>query len=118
MSLTGYGAIDVFIGLAFLYLVLSTISSAINEGIATALNLRAQDLEKGIGKLLGSAEARDAFYNSWRIQALSRPKRFLESTLLARRITGLKDKKPSYIPSRVFALTLVEDLATGAPPHA
>jgi hypothetical protein len=110
MSLTGDGAVDVFIGLAFLFLVLSTVSSAINEGIASALNLRAVDLEKGIEKLLGSSEARQAFYNGWRIQALSKPKRFLESTRLAKRIKGLQDKKPSYIPSRAFALTLLEDV--------
>lgn len=110
MSLTGYGAVDVFIGLAFLFLVLSTVSSAINEGIASALNLRAADLAKGIEKLLGSPDARQAFYNGWRIQVLSKPKRFLESTRLAKRIKGLQDKKPSYIPSRVFALTLLEDV--------
>jgi hypothetical protein len=111
MSITGNAAIDVFIGLAFLYVLLSTVSSAINEGIATALNLRAKDLEKGIKKLLGDDEAaKNAFYTAWRIEALSKPKRFLESTRLAKRIPDLKDKKPSYIPSRVFALTLLEDV--------
>src|SRR6266566_1077786 len=91
MSLTGYGAIDVFIGLAFFYVLLSTVSSAINEGIATALNLRAKDLERGIKQLLGDDEtAKNAFYNAWRIKALSKPKRFLGF------IPGLGDKKPSY----------------------
>jgi hypothetical protein len=105
VSFSGYGAIDVLIGLAFLYLLLSTVCSAINEAIATALNLRAKDLEKGIRKLLGDDEAaKNNFYNAWRIQALSRPKRFLGF------IPGLRDKKPSYIPSRVFALTLVENV--------
>ncbi len=105
MSITGNAAIDVFVGLAFLYLLLSTVCSAINEGIATALNLRAKDLEKGIKKLLGDDEdATNSFYKGWRIQALSKPKRFLGF------IPGLGDKKPSYIPSRVFALTLLEDV--------
>jgi len=103
MSITGNAAIDVFIGLAFLYLLLSTVCSAINEGIATALNLRAKDLEKGIQNLLGDDQAaKDRFYAGWRIQALSKPKRFLGW------IPGLGDKKPSYVPSRVFALTLLE----------
>src|SRR5262249_15548015 len=60
---------------------------------------------KGIQQLLGDEEAaKSSFYNSWRIQALSKPKRFLGF------IPGLSDKKPSYIPSRVFALTLLEDV--------
>jgi hypothetical protein len=103
VSITGNAAVDVFIGLAFLYLLLSTVCSAINEGIATALNLRAKELERGIQKLLGDDRAAtDGFYAGWRIQALSKPKRFLGL------IPGLGDKKPSYIPSRVFALALLE----------
>jgi hypothetical protein len=103
MSLSGYGALDVFIGLAFLYVLLSTVCSAINEAIATALNLRAKNLEEGIKKLLGGdAAATSRFYEAWRVEALAKPRRFLGF------IPGLGDKKPSYIPSRVFGLTLLE----------
>src|SRR5712691_9325832 len=52
LNITGNAAIDVFIGLAFFYFLLSIFCSAINEGIATAFNLRAKDLEKGIRNLL------------------------------------------------------------------
>src|SRR5262245_1072956 len=53
---------------------------------------------------------KNAFYAAWRVEALSKPKRFLESTRVARWIPDLKDKKPSYVPSRVFALTLLENI--------
>jgi hypothetical protein len=109
LAITSYPALDVFIGLAFFYFLLSIVCSSINEGIATALNLRAKTLAAGIEQLLGSQAASDKFFQDWRIQALHKPTRFLGW------IPGLGDKKPSYIPSRTFALTLLDTFAsTGA----
>jgi hypothetical protein len=109
LAITSYPALDVLIGLAFFYFLLSIVCSSINEGVATALNLRAKTLAAGIEQLLGSKEAADRFFNDWRVQALHKPKRFLGW------IPGLGDKKPSYIPSRTFALTLLDTFAsTGA----
>jgi hypothetical protein len=109
LAITSYPALDVFIGLAFFYFLLSIVCSSINEGIATALNLRAKTLEAGIRQLLGSQEAANQFFQNWRIQALHKPKRFLGW------VPGLGDKKPAYIPSRTFALTLLDTFAaTGA----
>lgn len=110
LGLTSYPALDVLIGLAFLYFLLSIICSAINEGIMTALNQRAKDLEAGIRQLLGSAPTEGKspvqhFYSNARVQALFKPKRFLGW------VPGLRDKKPSYIPSRVFALTILDTVA-------
>jgi hypothetical protein len=62
-NLTDLGArvssasLDVLIGLFFLFFLLSIVCSAINEGIATALGLRAKTLEQGIRNLLASDAA-------------------------------------------------------------
>lgn len=110
-DLTGNAIIDLAVGLSFLYFLLSIVCSAINEGVATTFNLRAKDLERGIGQLL---EDPADFYKSWRVQALHKPSRFLSGLPLVGK--AFSNNKPSYIPSRVFALTVLETFAppTGA----
>lgn len=103
LAITSYPALDVLIGLAFFYFLLSIVASAVNEGIATAFNLRAKTLEAGIRQLLGDKEAADKFFENWRVQALYKPKRFLGKVF--------RDKRPSYIPSRTFALTVLDTFA-------
>ncbi len=96
----GSEMLEVVIGIVFLYFVLSTICSAINEVIANALGMRAQTLETGIRNLLhdptGSGLAK-SLYDHPLIKTL-----------------GLREKssKPSYIPSRTFALVLVDLIAS------
>ena len=107
LAITNYPALDVVIGLAFVYFLLSLVCSAINEGIATALNSRAKTLEEGIRQLLGSEQAAKDFYENWRVAALFKPRRFLGW------VPGLRDKKPSYIPSRAFALAILDTFAPG-----
>src|SRR5262249_43537457 len=49
--------VEVVIGLAFLFFVISIVSSAVNEGISGILKLRARTLERGVVNLLtGSAK--------------------------------------------------------------
>jgi hypothetical protein len=100
LALTGYPALDVLIGL-FLYFLLSIICSSINEAVATIFGLRAKTLEAGICKLLGGKEAANSFYADVRVKALSK------STLFS----FLRGNKPSYIPSRVFVLALLDTVA-------
>ena len=102
-NISGNSALDVLIGLFFLYFLLSIVSSSINEGIAAILNMRAKFLERGIRTLLTRETNVRAFYSHWRVRALMRPP--------GRIFKGLR--KPSYIPSHVFALTLLD---TFAPP--
>jgi hypothetical protein len=101
-NLSGMAALDVLIGLFFLYAVLSIVCSAINELVATAFNLRAGTLERGIRNLLDDKEHARDFYGHWRIRALFKPKKL-----------NTWERKPSYLPSRVFALTVLD---TFAPP--
>ena len=114
-DITGDAALDVVIGLSFFYFLLSIVCSSISEGIATAFNLRAKDLEKGIRNLLADPTKATEFYDHWRVKALFKPTRFLPRVF--------KDKRPSYIPSRIFALTVLDTFAppestTGSPPTA
>src|SRR3954451_13801591 len=52
-DLTGFPALDVLIGLALMFFVLSTVCSAVNEAIAALLAWRAKNLEQAIRNLLG-----------------------------------------------------------------
>jgi hypothetical protein len=109
-------ALDVAIGLAFLFFLLSTVCSGINEGIASFLGWRAKTLEDAVGNLLahgkwkeerdGKAHHRDLateLFEHWRVKALVRD----PSSRQRRR------KRPSYMPPRAFSLALAETLAKG-----
>ncbi|MBZ5574657.1 MAG: hypothetical protein LAO09_22605, partial [Acidobacteriia bacterium] len=62
--MSGWPILDVAIGLAFVYLLLSTICTALTEGITTQLRSRSKYLERGIATLLGDAKgAKDEFYS-------------------------------------------------------
>jgi hypothetical protein len=104
LNISGNAALDVLIGLFFLYFLLSLVCSAINEGIAAAFRLRSKYLEKGLRKVLEGQDNLDAFFANPRVQALVKP---------PGRFIRLK-RRPSYLSSRTFALTLLD---TFAPPQ-
>jgi hypothetical protein len=117
--------IEVAIGLALVYLLLSLICTIITEWIATILALRAHTLKQSIHNLLaGTSESgrsnlgtsnevlrglTDKLYSHPLIKDLSR-RTWLDK--LFRR-----DARPSYIPSRTFALALWDVLANPVPPN-
>jgi hypothetical protein len=102
-NVSGNAALDVLIGLFFLYFLLSIVCSSVNEGISAVLRLRAKNLETAMHKILDGETNAQAFYDHWRVRALIKPPgRFIKV-----------ERKPSYLPSRVFALTLID---TFAPP--
>jgi hypothetical protein len=82
-------ALDVAIGLVFVYFILALICSLVNEGIASFLRWRAKDLERGIEQLLGTDASR-----------------FSEHPLIAGQIDP-KRGFPSYLSSRSFATALL-----------
>jgi hypothetical protein len=102
-------ALDVAIGLVFLFFILSLICSAIQEFVAGLLNWRAKMLRVGVQNLLSgtpqiTAEGRrlaDTVYQHSLIQALIRPGR---------------SRLPSYIPSRTFIAALLNVGAAAADP--
>jgi hypothetical protein len=90
----GSQIIDVAIGIIFVYLLLSLMCSALNEIIEARLKNRAKSLEIGIRNLLGNDKLADAFYDHALISSLFKD-----------------NQKPSYIPSRTFALALMNMVA-------
>ena len=101
----GSGVLDVAIGVAFVYLLLSLICSAVTEGIARIFAMRSSNLKDGIRNLLddqGEVGYVQALYEHPLISGLYRQGWF---DRLVRR-----DGKPSYIPSRTFALALFDIL--------
>jgi hypothetical protein len=87
----GSQTLDVAIGMVFVYLLLSLICSAANEVIESKLKNRAKSLELGIRNLLRDKGLADKLYAHDLISGLFTEKR----------------GKPSYIPSRTFALALL-----------
>jgi hypothetical protein len=95
----GSMVLEVAIGVIFVYLLLSLMVTAVTELISGWLKWRATNLWKGIRTLIDS-EGTDKWvnelYNHPLIQGLSPTE------------TTAKGKGPSYIPSRTFALALLD----------
>ena len=107
VDFTDIPALDVAIGLAFLYFVLSIVCSSIAEIVASIFRIRAKNLETGIRTLLGSKVKANEFYANWRIKSLGTPKWWRNADKQE------TSRKPSYISPRAFALAALD---TFAPP--
>ena len=87
--------LEVVIGLAFVYLILSMICSAVNEWIASRLDMRAKHLEKVIKNI----------FENFKDPENKAIKKFYEHPLIKSLMDS--EKKPSYIPSNTFALAFL-----------
>lgn len=106
MEVSGLNALDVLIGLVFMYFLLSLVCSAINESIAQVFALRSKTLATGVRNLLGGKEPE--FWKDWRIEALAQPR-----SRLVKWIPGVGPlRRPSYIDARTFALVALDTLGT------
>jgi hypothetical protein len=90
--------LDVAIGMVMIYSLLSLICSTINEGISSFFALRAATLQKGLENLLGSDLAKQ-LYDHHLVQGL-----------VQKDIVFRGKRKPSYIPTRTFVVTLLDTL--------
>jgi hypothetical protein len=97
--------LEVVIALAFVYFLLSTVSSAITEAIAWLLQRRAKDLEAGLRSLLADDGKTDELLEHPLIE------QFAPSGWRAK---ALKRKSPSYISARTFASALLDTIAPQA----
>jgi hypothetical protein len=117
-----YPALDVAIGLIFLFFILALVCSGINEAISSSLRWRAQDLERGLWELLRDPEqtgaeataALEGLKNHPLIKPMLYPKHKVdgepapvEQTEHGHLKTSPKTDFPSYIPSRTFASALL-----------
>ena len=104
--MSNFPALEVVIGLSFVYFVLSLICSAVTEAIASRFEWRARTLEQGIKNLLSGSEEITAsgrqlareFYDHPLVLGLIRP----------RKPGASKTPRPSYIPSRTFVSALLD----------
>ncbi len=105
------GILDVAIGLVFIFLLLSIICSAINEMIEAYLKMRATNLERGIRELLNDPEGKglaNKIFNHPLVFGLFKgdydPEKIIKGSYKSR------SNLPSYIPSRNFALALMDTI--------
>jgi hypothetical protein len=98
----GSSIIDIAIGIVFVYLLLSLICSAANEIIERYSRKRASDLENGIKEMLQDPQLVQQLYEH--------P---LVYSLFAKPYTPGGKNLPSYIPSRNFALALMDLIGDG-----
>lgn len=116
--MTGSGALDVVIGLVFVYFTFSLICSRINEAVAGWRGWRADGVERGIrGLLEGHGGAVGTRLTQAAISA---------NALVANLSSGVgrkgkggvagggKATRPSYVPSMIFAQAVVDQLAPPA----
>jgi hypothetical protein len=141
-DLSSFPALDVLIGLAFLFFLLATACSAINELIASALGWRAKTLEDGVRSLLNEPTVRKGFRNWFRSATGRVPKSVAERKASETKpptgdlttaifehwgVQGLvrnpsskwrRRRRPSYLPPRALSQAVVDTLARLAPPAA
>src|SRR3982751_2938031 len=124
----GSAILEVAIGLVLVYLLLSLICSAINEGIETFLHRRAADLARGVRELLvpSGAAPTDKWGTTGKVAGAATPataphedpardmvERLYSHPLVSSLFPGKYDRTntgnlPAYIPSRNFALALLD----------
>jgi hypothetical protein len=104
----GSEILDVAIGLILIFLLLSLVCSSVKEAIETVFKYRARDLEHGIREMFGDIGRKDLipkFYRNPLINGL------FKGHYNPNNIRNL----PSYIPSRTFALAVIDLVKSEAP---
>jgi hypothetical protein len=91
--------IDIAIGLILMFLVLSMLTTVINEFIATQMKLRASMLADSLKQMLDNDDLRDEFYKHGLISS-------------ANNAVGGNDGHVSYLSGRTFALAVLGSLDT------
>jgi hypothetical protein len=89
----------VAIGLAVMFLMLSLVGTAVNEIIATLINLRPRYLSSALKAILDDEDLKKAFYK----------------TGIVAGVNAALGKHPAYISSRNFSLALVSSLDPAKP---
>src|SRR4051812_24976840 len=101
------GILDVAVGLIFVYLILSLISTGINEMIEIRIKMRAADLHRGIREMLHEKDGKGWVENLY--------KHPLIYNLFQDEYSPTTTKNlPSYIPARNFALALIDLVMRGS----
>jgi hypothetical protein len=118
--------VDVAIGLIFIYLTLSLLTSEIQEIIGTVLQWRADHLKKSIQNLLADESLADKLYQTPLIKTLNQEGRgklaeffrkiiqnllgIYQSISGSKSVFGDAQSGPSYIPSDTFSVALLRQV--------
>jgi|GEM_PF-4760693 hypothetical protein len=86
--------LEIAIGVIFIYLALSLLCTAINEGISGFFSMRSRTLSIWLENFLGDRDLIANFYNN----------------PLIRNLVQKPGKKPSYIPSSIFSATILDNI--------
>ena len=108
-----FGILDVAIGLVLVVTLVSLVCSVINEWISGILSKRGQMLWEGIYHLVGQDLA-DRICAHHLLQGLSRESWFDRLPVIGR----LKRAKPSYVPTRLFVMALMDVMGQRAKEQA
>jgi hypothetical protein len=107
----GLDMLDVAIGVAVIYLLLSLVASAVAELAESVLKYRASDLERGIRELLQESHEPSQLAD----QLYQHP---LIAALYPGRYKSKGKHLPSYIPARTFALAFLDLVENPGAPKA
>lgn len=137
-GISGFAAIEVLIGLSFLFFLLGTACSAIQEMLASTLGWRAKTLEDAVGNMLGNPAVRRGV-KEWiggvdkkgadpaaeaAHENVALPADLTKEVFEHWRIKALvrdpdskqrRRSRPSYLPPRALSLAVAETLARHAP---
>jgi len=111
-----FPALDVAVGVIFVYFILAIVCSGVNEAIASLGRWRAQDLERGLWELLQDPTQGSAALEKLKSHPLVEPMLYPKNKDAAapspplengRPKTSRKTDFPSYIPSRTFVTALL-----------
>ncbi|HUR85203.1 MAG TPA: hypothetical protein VMY78_07650 [Solirubrobacteraceae bacterium] len=136
-DISGFAALEVLVGLSFMFFLLSTACSAVQETLASILGWRAKTLEDAVGNLLGNPKVKRGV-KEW-FGAVDK-RGVDEKALKAHEAAGLpadlttevfdhwriralvrdpdsslrRRRRPSYLPPRALSLAVAETLAEHA----
>jgi hypothetical protein len=109
MPMFSFAALEVALGLIFVYLILSLACTAMNETVSSLLSWRAKFLRHGIANLLDPANHSNGLVLAGQLYAHP-----LVNALIRPFPPGGRERYPSYIPSRTFVNALLDFDASGA----
>jgi hypothetical protein len=107
--LLDFAAVQVALGLVFVYLVLALVCSALNEAISTAWRWRARFLREGIANMLDPDDPKKGALYAKELYAHP----VVNGLIRADSRKG-KPRHPSYLPARVFTTALLDIDRKGA----
>jgi hypothetical protein len=111
--------LDVAIGLTFVFIILSSICSSVNEFIARLTNRRGSYLGQGIKYLLWDTKNQPLLENTADLEktaeSASNLVEYIFRSPLVRRLGSDFPKFPAYIPNSSFSLSLINGIRAGTP---